>query len=110
MSVNENKRSALLTDLYQLTMNASYIDNGKEDEIASFEMFIRSLPPDWGYFVVTGIDDAIDYATKVRFTDDDVAYLQELDTFKDDYLDYLRHFRFEGDITALNEGTPITAD
>jgi nicotinate phosphoribosyltransferase len=110
MSVNENKRSALLTDLYQLTMNASYIDNGKEDEIASFEMFIRSLPPDWGYFVVTGIDDAIDYATKVRFTDDDVAYLQELDTFKDDYLDYLRHFRFEGDITALNEGTPITSD
>ena len=110
MSGNEDKRSALLTDLYQLTMNAAYIDNAKEDEIASFEMFIRTLPPDWGYFVVTGIDDAIDYATKVRFTDDDVAYLQGLDIFKDDYLDYLRHFRFEGDITALNEGTPITAD
>jgi nicotinate phosphoribosyltransferase len=110
MSGNEDKRSALLTDLYQLTMNAAYIDNAKEEEIASFEMFIRTLPPDWGYFVVTGIDDAIDYATKVRFTDDDVAYLQGLDIFKDDYLDYLRHFRFEGDITALNEGTPITAD
>ena len=110
MSVNENKRSALLTDLYQLTMNASYIDNGKEEEIASFEMFIRTLPPDWGYLVAAGIDEAIDYASKTRFTDDDVAYLQGLDTFNDDYLDYLRHFRFEGDITALNEGTPITAD
>ena len=110
MSGNEDKRSALLTDLYQLTMNAAYIDNGKEDEIASFEMFIRTLPPDWGYFVAAGIDEAIDYATRVRFTDDDVVYLQGLNTFKDDYLDYLRHFRFEGDIIALNEGTPITAD
>ncbi len=91
-------------------MNAAYIDNGKEDEIASFEMFIRTLPPDWGYLIATGIDEAIDYALKVRFTDDDIAYLQRLNTFNDDYLDYLRHFRFEGDITALNEGTPITAD
>ncbi len=110
MSVKENKRSALLTDLYQLTMNAAYLDNGKADEIASFEMFIRNLPPDWGYYIAAGIDEAIDYATRVRFTDDDIAYLQGLNTFKDDYLDYLRHFRFEGDITALNEGTPITAD
>ncbi|MGD0803732.1 MAG: nicotinate phosphoribosyltransferase [Candidatus Bathyarchaeia archaeon] len=110
MSGYENKRSALLTDLYQLTMNAAYIDNDKEDEIASFEMFIRTLPTNWGYFVAVGIDDAIDYATKVRFTDDDVAYLQGLNIFKDDYFDYLRHFRFEGNITALNEGTPITVD
>ncbi len=105
-----NKRSALLTDLYQLTMNAAYLDNSKEDEIASFEMFIRTLPPDWGYLVVAGIDEAVDYATKLGFRDDDIAYLQGLDTFSDEYLDYLRHFRFEGDITAISEGTPITAD
>ncbi len=110
MSVNENKRSALLTDLYQLTMNASYIDNGKENEIASFEMFIRALPPDWGYLIAAGIDEAVDYASNLRFTDDDITYLQKLNTFNDEYLDYLHHFKFEGTITALNEGTPITAD
>jgi len=110
MSLNGDDRSALLTDLYQLTMNAAYIDNGKEDEVASFEMFIRTLPQDWGYFISAGIDDAIDYACRIRFTDDDVTYLQGLHIFTDEYLDYLRHFRFEGDIIALNEGTPITAD
>ncbi|MGD0805714.1 MAG: nicotinate phosphoribosyltransferase [Candidatus Bathyarchaeia archaeon] len=110
MRGHEDKRSALLTDLYQLTMNAAYFDNDKADETSSFEMFIRTLPTYWGYFVAAGIDEAIDYATKVRFTDDDVAYLEGLNIFKDDYLDYLRHFRFEGDIAALYEGTPITAD
>ena len=110
MNITADHRSALLTDLYQLTMNAAYIDNNKMDEVASFEMFIRTLPPDWGYLVAVGVDEAIDYACSVRFTDDDITYLQGLDTFSDEYLDYLRHFRFEGDITALNEGTPITAD
>jgi nicotinate phosphoribosyltransferase len=110
MNIAADHRSALLTDLYQLTMNAAYLDNNKMDEVASFEMFIRTLPPDWGYLVTVGVDEAIDYACSVRFTDDDITYLQGLDTFSDEYLDYLRHFRFEGDITALNEGTPITAD
>lgn len=108
MSITAEHRNALLTDLYQLTMNASYFDNGKADEIASFEMFVRTLPKDWGYLVAVGIDEAIDYACGVRFTDDDVAYLQGLGMFSDDYLDYLRHFRFEGEMIAVAEGTPIT--
>ncbi len=101
---------ALLTDLYQLTMNAAYLVDGKSDEEATFEMFIRSLPPDWGYFVAAGVEEAIDYACGVRFTDKDVEYLQGLGLFTDDYLDYLRHFRFEGEIMAINEGTPFTAE
>jgi nicotinate phosphoribosyltransferase len=91
-------------------MNASYIDNEKGDEITSFEMFIRTLPKDWGYFIAVGLDEAIDYACNVRFTDDDIAYLQHLKIFNDPYLDYLRHFRFEGEITTLSEGTPITSN
>lgn len=110
MNITAEHRDALLTDLYQLTMNASYIDNNKMDEVASFEMFIRALPTDWGYLVAVGVDEAIDYACGVRFTDDDVTYLQSLNTFSDEYLDYLRHFKFEGTITTLAEGTPITAD
>jgi nicotinate phosphoribosyltransferase len=91
-------------------MNASYIDNGKADEVASFEMFIRSLPKDWGYLVAVGLDEAVDYACSVKFTDDDVAYLQQLKIFSDEYLDYLRHFRFEGEVATLREGTPITSN
>ena len=103
-------RGALLTDLYQLTMNAAYLVDGKGDEEATFEMFIRSLPPDWGYFVAAGVEEAIDYACGVRFTDEDVTYLQGLGLFRDDYLDYLRHFRFEGEIMAVREGTPFTRE
>jgi nicotinate phosphoribosyltransferase len=106
----ENKGGALLTDLYQLTMNAAYLDSGKADELASFEMFIRGLPVDWGYFVAAGIDEAIDYVCRLRFSDDDVSYLQGLNIFKDEYLDYLTHFRFEGEIAAVREGTPFTSE
>ena len=101
---------ALLTDLYQLTMDAAYIDNGKADEVASFEMFIRSLPQDWGYFVAAGIDEAMEYICNLRFTDEDIRYLGEMGLFKPEYLRYLEGFRFSGDIYAMREGTPFTAE
>ncbi len=101
---------ALVTDLYQLTMNASYLDNGKTEDITSFEMFIRKLPPDWGYFIAAGIDEAIDYVCGLSFTEEDVAYLGGLGLFKQEYLDYLRDYKFRGDITAIREGTPFTAE
>ena len=108
----QRKREAgiLLTDLYQLTMNAAYLDNDKANETASFEMFIRSLPQDWGYFIAAGIDEAIDYVCRARFSDSDISYLQELNIFKDEYIDYLQHFKFEGDITAIREGAPFTSE
>ena len=101
---------ALLTDLYQLTMDAAYIDNGKADDTASFEMFIRSLPKDWGYFIAAGIDEAMEAICSLRFTEEDIAYLGETGLFKHEYLEYLRGFRFTGDIWALQEGTPFTAE
>lgn len=100
----------LLTDLYQLTMNAAYVDNEKAEDIATFDLFIRKLPKDWGYFIASGIDDAIDYATSLQFTEEDIDYLREQGLFKESYLDYLRAFRFEGEIFAIAEGTPVTAN
>jgi nicotinate phosphoribosyltransferase len=102
-------KKALLTDLYQLTMNAVYLDNQKTDEIAIFEMFVRTLPQDWGYFIAAGIDNAIDYVCQLRFTEEEISYLNDLEMFKPEYLEYLDHFRFDGDIHTLKEGTPFTA-
>ena len=110
MTSSNKPPKALLTDLYQLTMNAAYLDNHKTDEVATFEMFIRSLPKDWGYFIAAGIDEALDYICQLQFNDQDITYLQELKLFKPEYLDYLKHFKFEGDITAIREGTPFTAN
>ena len=91
-------------------MNAAYLDNNKADEVATFEMFIRSLPPDWGYLIAAGIDEALDYICQLQFNDQDISYLQKLNLFKPEYLNYLKHFKFEGDIAAIREGTPFTAE
>ena len=97
----------LLTDLYQITMNAAYFDNGKDDE-ATFDLFIRKSPEDWGFFIVNGVEDAIDYATNIKFTNDDIEYLRKQNLFREKYLDFLRNFKFEGEIWAIKEGTPIS--
>ncbi len=95
----------MLTDLYQLTMNAAYYYNDK-DEPATFDLFIRSLPEDWGYFIVNGIEDAVEYITSIFFTDDDIAYLKTKG-FGSEYLEFLRKFTFQGDVHAMPDGTPV---
>ena len=101
---------ALLTDLYQLTMDAAYYDNGKSEETATFEMFIRNLPKDWGYFIAAGVDEALNHICNMRFTPEDIEYLGTTGFFKPDYLTYLADYRFTGDIHAIREGTPFTAN
>ena len=96
----------LLTDLYQLTMNAAYADNNKDDT-ATFEMFIRKLPNGWGYFIANGIEDAIDYATNLKFTEEDISYLRSQNLFSEAYLSTLKDFKFEGEIRTVKEGTPV---
>ena len=96
----------MLTDLYQLTMNAGYFARDKNDN-ATFDLFIRKLPQDWGFFIANGIEDAIDYATNIGFSEDDLEYLREQGLFEEDYLTKLKDFKFTGEIYADKEGTPI---
>lgn len=96
----------MLTDLYQLTMNAAYYDNDKNTE-ATFDLFIRKLPTDWGYYVAGGIEEAIDYLTDVKFEKEDIEYLRSKNLFSDEFLENLRDFRFEGEVYSVKEGTPI---
>lgn len=102
-----NNNKTMLTDLYQLTMIAAYKDNNKEEDIATFDLFIRKLPKDWGFFVANGIEDAIDYATNIKFENDDLDYLRQQGIFKEEFLANLKDFKFEGDIFAVKEGTPV---
>ncbi len=97
----------MLTDLYQLTMNAAYFDNQKDKETATFDLFIRKLPENWGYFVANGIEDALEIATNIKFEDDEIEYLRLQNIFSEAYLNYLKDFKFSGDIYAVREGTPI---
>ncbi len=99
--------SALLTDLYQLTMLAGYFDEGMHETEATFDVFFREAPFKGSFAVFAGLAPALDYLAELRFTDEDLAYLRGLDIFKPAFLDYLKTFRFRGTVIAPPEGTIV---
>lgn len=96
----------LLTDLYEMTMMQGYFKNNKNDRVV-FDAFYRSNPSDGGYAICAGLEQVITYIEELRFDDEDIAYLRSLKIFDEDFLSYLRDFRFSGDIYAIPEGTVI---
>jgi len=102
--VDEHNMS-MLTDLYELTMCASYFDH-KKSEPATFDLFIRRLPPNRSYFLFAGLEQVLLFLEKMRFTEEHIEYLKGLG-FKEDFLNYLRNFRFNGDVWAIPEGTVV---
>jgi len=101
--------SALFTDLYQLKMGQAYRAEGME-EAGTFSLFVRSLPPERNFLLAAGLAPLLEALEALRFDDDDLAYLESLGSFSRDYLDSLRDFRFEGDVWAVPEGTPVFAE
>ena len=96
----------LLTDLYQLTMMGGYFKNGKQNDIAVFDLFFRRNNV-ITYSVAAGLEQALDYIRSVHFTAEDIAYLRSLGLFAEPFLDYLKTFRFTGDVYAVPEGTVV---
>jgi nicotinate phosphoribosyltransferase len=99
--------SGLLTDLYELTMAAAYVQN-RFDARATFELFVRHLPRHRNYLVAAGLEQALDFLENVRFSSEEVSYLRGLPLFRHvqpGFFDYLSKFRFTGDVWALPEGT-----
>ncbi len=102
----------LLTDLYELTMAAGYFEAGKLAERATFELSIRRLPANRSYILVAGIEQAVDYLLGLSFNAEQIDYLRSLPAFSrvsEGFWDYLRRFRFTGDVWAVEEGTPMFA-
>ncbi|MBI2315158.1 nicotinate phosphoribosyltransferase [Candidatus Daviesbacteria bacterium] len=96
--------SGLFTDLYELTMAESYLKEGREKEIATFDLFIRRLPEKRNYLVFAGLLAIIEYLQNLHFKRADLNYLASLNCFSDQSLDYLKDFKFSGDVDALKEG------
>lgn len=104
--------SALLTDLYELTMAAGYFEAGKATEKAAFELTIRRLPRNRNYVLAAGLQQVVEYLLGLKFEAEEIDYLRGLPQFKNaspDFFDYLREFRFTGDLFAVPEGTPLFA-
>jgi nicotinate phosphoribosyltransferase len=106
------KFSGLLTDLYELTMAAGYRQAGF-DARATFELFVRGLPPRRNYLVAAGLAQAIEYLERIHFSSDEIGYLRRHPVFAgigEDFFNFLANFRFTGDVWAVPEGTVVFPD
>ncbi|MBJ6765004.1 nicotinate phosphoribosyltransferase [Myxococcaceae bacterium JPH2] len=101
--------TALLLDLYELTMADAYLAEGMEAS-ATFSLFVRVLPPRRNYLLAAGLEDALDYLEHLRFGSAALEWLDARGLFSRRLLDWLEHFRFTGDVDAVPEGTPVFAE
>ena len=102
-----SRNLTMLFDYYELTMGQGYFKEGKKDTIAYFDVFYRKNPENGGYAIAAGLEQIVEYINTLHFDEEDIAYLRSKGCFDEDFLDYLRHFRFTGDIWAVPEGTVI---
>ncbi len=97
----------MLFDFYEMTMSNGYFKLGRGKEITYFDVFFRTIPDSAGYAVFAGLEQVIEYIKNLRFTERDIAHLRQKGIFDEEFLEFLRTFRFTGDIYAMREGTPI---
>lgn len=97
----------MLCDFYELTMGNGYFNTEMRNRITYFDLFFRRVPDGGGFAIAAGLAQVIDYIQSLKFTDSDIEFLRSKNCFCEEFLEYLRTFRFTGDIYAVPEGTPI---
>lgn len=102
----DNRNFTMMTDLYQLTMAYGYFKNNKNEKVI-FDMFYRSNPCGNGYAICVGLESVINYIKNMHFSNEDIEYLRSQNMFDEDFLVYLKNFKFHGDIYAVPEGTVV---
>lgn len=97
----------LLCDYYEYTMGNGYIDNGIADRMVYFDIFFRRTPDKGGFAIFAGLEQFVEYIRDLRFSDSDIEFLRSKGIFCEEFLSFLKDFRFTGDIWAIPEGTPV---
>lgn len=103
MKINE----IMATDRYEFTMAQGYFEEGMQNKIAYFDIFFRRNPFEGGYTVMAGVDQMIETVKNLHFEESDIAYFRHQGVYTEAFLDYLKNFRFHGDISAIPDGTPV---
>lgn len=103
----EDRNLTLLVDFYEITMANGYLKSGVGNKIAYFDMFFRKVPDDGGFCIMAGLQQLIEYLKNLRFTKEDIEFLRSKNIFDEEFIEYLRNFKFECDVWAIPEGTPV---
>ena len=107
MITNQKLNMTMLCDFYELTMGNGYFSTPMRDRICYFDVFYRNVPDNGGFAIAAGLEQVIEYIRDLHFSEEDIEYLRGRQMFSEEFLQYLRTFRFTGDIYAVPEGTPI---
>ncbi len=102
-----SRNLTMLCDFYELTMSQGYFAKGMQDKIVYFDVFYRKNPDNGGFAIVAGLEQIVEYIKNLKFTEDDIEFLRKKQLFSEDFLAFLRSFRFTGDIWAIPEGTVV---
>ena len=94
----KKKNMAMLCDFYEFTMSNGYFKNGFYKQNVYFDVFFRKVPDNGGFAIVAGLEQVIDYIKNLHFDDSDIEYLRSKGIFDEDFLSYLKNFKFSGDI------------
>ena len=103
----KKENMAMLCDFYEFTMSNGYFKNGFYKKNVYFDVFFRKVPDNGGFAIMAGLEQAIEYIRELHFEDEDIEYLKSKGIFDEQFLEYLRNFKFSGDVYAIPEGTPI---
>ena len=101
------KNLSLLVDFYEITMTNGYMVNGDTDVRVYFDYFFRKVPDGGGFAITAGLEQFIEYVLNIHFSDEDVEMLRDMNMFTEAFLIFLKNFKFNGDIWAIPEGTPV---
>ncbi len=102
-----SRNLTMLFDFYELTMGNGYFKTGLKDKIAYFDVFFRKNPDNGGYAIAAGLEQIVEYVNNLHFDEEDIDYLRARGCFSEEFLAYLKEFRFTGDIWAVPEGTVV---
>jgi len=98
---------SILIDFYEFTMAYGYFKNGFKDRLATFDLFFRKIPDGGGYAIFAGLESIIEYIKTLKFSDEDIVYFRSRNLFDEDFLNYLKDFKFSGSLYAMPEGSVI---
>ena len=103
----ERLNMTMLTDYYELTMANGYFEKGLRDQIAYFDLFFRTIPDGGGFAIIAGLEQVVRFLENIKFEKEDLDYLRSRGHFSEEFLQYLQNFKFECDVWAIPEGTPV---